>query len=476
MRKTKIVCTIGPASESPDMLRKMMEAGMDVARLNVAHGGFEEHGARIDVIRAVSRQLGKTVAVMLDIKGPEVRIGAIRDGAVPLTPGAMITLTTDVVEGDAERVTVTYKDLPQDACKGTVILIDDGLIRLEVTEAGGSEVRCVVVNGGVLKSRKGVNIPGLHVNLPGVTERDVQFIRFGIEKRIDVIAASFVRKAADVMEIRSILEKENAGHIRIIAKIEDQEGVDNLDEILEAADGIMVARGDMGVNLNAEEVPPVQKMIIRKCNAAGKPVITATHMLESMQVNPRPSRAEATDVAGAVFDGSDAVMLSGESAAGKYPLESVKVMARIAERAEQGIVHTLGEPWSDPAYSSSTVSITEAVCRSAVHAATELRAAAIVAPTMSGFTARMAAKYRPECPVLAVSPDEKTLPGLCMVRGVIPLKGDEIEDTDHMIEMCEVRAVRAGYLNAGDLVVLVAGVPVGESAPTNLIKIHRIGE
>ncbi|MCL6458789.1 MAG: pyruvate kinase [Gorillibacterium sp.] len=469
MRKTKIICTIGPASQSLEMLKKMMEAGMSVARLNVAHGNVEEHGARIATIRQAAREIEKTVAIMLDVKGPEVRIGAVREGTI-LQPGARINLTTETVEGDADRVTVTYKDLIQDAVPGIFILIDDGLIRLQVESVHGTEITCIIVNGGPLKSRKGVNIPELKINLPGVTERDIQFITFGVEHGVDIIAASFVRKGADILEIRDLLERLGAPNVKIIAKIEDREGVERLDEILAVADGIMVARGDMGVNLRTEEVPMVQKDIIRKCNIAGKPVITATHMLESMQTNPRPTRAEASDVANAICDGSDAVMLSGESAAGKYPLESVDIMAHIAQYTEE----TRKQLVAELPFAGGVESVTEIICRAAVRTARSLDAAAIIAPTMSGFSARMAAKYRPDCLILALTPSQDTIAGLCMVQGVVALKSEVFHDTDEMIAQSIKQAVSLGYLKPGDLVVLTAGVPVGRAGATNLIKVERV--
>lgn len=469
MRKTKIVCTIGPASESPEMQKALMEAGMNVARLNVAHGSFEEHASRITVLRQAAQELGRDIAIMLDVKGPEVRIGAVREGTV-LRPGDRIILTTEVVEGTAERVTVTYKELPQDAVPGLFVLIDDGLIRLRVEGSSGTEVACTVINGGLLKSRKGVNIPELKINLPGVTERDVQFITFGVEHGVDIIAASFVRKGADILEIRELLEHLGAPHVKIIAKIEDREGVERLDEILEVSDGIMVARGDMGVNLRTEEVPMVQKDIIRKCNIAGKPVITATHMLESMQVNPRPTRAEAGDVANAVCDGSDAVMLSGESAAGRYPLESVEVMASIARHTEETRKRLVPEL----PFAKEVESVTEVTCRAAVRTARALRAAAIIAPTMTGFSARMAAKYRPDCPILALTPSADAIAGLSMVQGVVALKSESYLDTDRLIAESLKQAVAAGYLEPGDLVVVTAGVPVGHAGATNLIKIEQV--
>lgn len=337
MRKTKIVCTIGPSSESLENTKKLIMAGMNVARLNFSHGDFDEHGGRIIAIRQACEELNKTVAILLDTKGPEIRTGKLEVEPIELVQDEYITLTTEEILGTKERLSITYTDLPNDVEPGSTILIDDGLIGLTVVEVQGTEIKCRIVNGGSIKSKKGVNVPGVAISLPGITEKDANDIVFGIEQGVDFIAASFVRKASDVLEIRELLEKHNAGHIQIISKIENQQGVDNLDEILEVSDGLMVARGDLGVEIPAEEVPLVQKRMIQKCNVAGKPVITATQMLDSMQRNPRPTRAEASDVANAIFDGTDAIMLSGETAAGKYPVESVLTMSRIAEKAESAL-------------------------------------------------------------------------------------------------------------------------------------------
>lgn len=337
MRKTKIVCTIGPSSESLENVKKLILAGMNVARLNFSHGDFEEHGNRIKNIRQACKELNKNVAILLDTKGPEIRTGKLEVEPIELVQDEYITLTTEEILGNKDRISITYQDLPSDVEPGSTILIDDGLIGLTVIEVSGSEIKCRIVNGGTIKSKKGVNVPGVNISLPGITEKDANDITFGIEQDVDFIAASFVRKASDVLEIRELLAKHNASHIQIISKIENQQGVDNLDEILEASDGLMVARGDLGVEIPAEEVPLAQKLMITKCNVAGKPVITATQMLDSMQRNPRPTRAEASDVANAIFDGTDAIMLSGETAAGKYPVESVLTMSRIAEKAESAL-------------------------------------------------------------------------------------------------------------------------------------------
>lgn len=473
MRKTKIVCTIGPASESLDMLKKLIDAGLNVARLNFSHGDYEEHGNRIKNIRQASKELGKTVAILLDTKGPEIRIGQLKEDSYELVQDEYLTLTTEEIIGDKDRIHVTYKNLPNDVHVGSTILIDDGLIGLSVVEINGTEIKCRIVNGGQIKGRKGVNVPGVKISLPGITEKDAADIIFGIEQGIDFIAASFVRKASDVLEIRELLEKHNAGHIQIISKIENQEGVDNLDEILEVSDGLMVARGDLGVEIPAEDVPLVQKRMIEKCNLVGKPVITATQMLDSMQRNPRPTRAEASDVANAIFDGTDAIMLSGETAAGKYPVESVMTMSRIAERAEAELpYHDMFQKLS----LAQEISITEAISQSVAKSAHDLHAKAIITATESGFTARMVAKYRPQAPIVAVTPNEDVMRRMCLNWGVLPVKGEHVPSTDIMFEMAVDGALKTGIVEPGDLVVITAGVPVGRSGTTNLIKIHHIGE
>jgi len=473
MRKTKIVCTIGPASESLEMMKKLIEAGMNVARLNFSHGDFEEHGNRIRNIRQASKELGKTVAILLDTKGPEIRIGKLKEEPIELVENEYLTLTTEEILGDKDRIHVTYKNLPNDVKVGSTILIDDGLIGLTVVDIQGTEIKCRIVNGGQIKGRKGVNVPGVKISLPGITDKDAADIVFGIEQGIDFIAASFVRKASDVLEIRELLEKHNASHIQIISKIENQEGVDNLDEILEVSDGLMVARGDLGVEIPAEEVPLVQKRMIEKCNLVGKPVITATQMLDSMQRNPRPTRAEASDVANAIFDGTDAIMLSGETAAGKYPVESVRTMARIAERTEAAlnyreIFHRLSN--------AQEISVTEAISQAVAKSALDLNANAIITATESGYTARMVSKYRPKAPIIAVTPNEDVMRRMALNWGVLPVKGEHVPSTDIMFEMAVDSALKTKVVQPGDLVVITAGVPVGRSGTTNLIKIHHIGE
>jgi pyruvate kinase len=473
MRKTKIVCTIGPSSESLENIKKLITAGMNVARLNFSHGDFEEHGRRIRTIRQACQELNKTVAILLDTKGPEIRLGKLKEEPIELVQGETITLTTQNIEGDRNRIPVTYAGLPGDVKVGSSILIDDGLIGLTVEAIEGTEIKCRIVNSGPIKSKKGVNVPGAAVSMPGLTEKDIADIRFGIEMDIDFIAASFVRRASDVLEIRELLERYDARHIQIISKIENQQGVDNLDEILEVSDGLMVARGDLGVEIPAEEVPLVQKMMIEKCNRAGKPVITATQMLDSMQRNPRPTRAEASDVANAIFDGTDALMLSGETAAGKYPMESVQTMSRIAERAELALAYRdIFMKQASVAQKSVTDAISQAVAQSAL----DLDVKAIVTSTESGYTARMVSKYRPKAPIIAVTPVEQVQRRLQLVWGVIPVAGVSASTTDEMFDIAVQGAIQSGIVKLGDTIIITAGVPVGRSGTTNLIKIHNVGE
>lgn len=473
MRKTKIVCTIGPASESLENTKKLIQAGMNVARLNFSHGDYEEHGNRIKAIRQASQELGKTVAILLDTKGPEIRLGKLKEEPIELVQGEDITLTTEEILGDIKRIPITYKELPNDVRVGSTILIDDGLIGLTVTGIEGTEIHCRIVNSGQIKSKKGVNVPGVAISMPGITEKDASDIRFGIEQNVDFIAASFVRRASDVLEIRELLERHGGQHIQIISKIENQQGVDNLDEILEVSDGLMVARGDLGVEIPAEEVPLVQKQMIEKCNRVGKPVITATQMLDSMQRNPRPTRAEASDVANAIFDGTDAIMLSGETAAGKYPMESVQTMAAIAVRAESALHYR--EIFQKQAQAQQT-SVTEAISQAVANSSLDLDANAIVTSTESGYTARMVSKYRPKAPIVAVTPDEQVVRRLQLVWGVVPVQGTLAGSTDEMFDIAVAGALKSGHVRLGDTVVITAGVPVGRSGTTNLIKIHHIGE
>ncbi|MCP3741181.1 pyruvate kinase [Rossellomorea sp. BNER] len=475
MRKTKIVCTIGPASESIEKLTQLMEAGMNVARLNFSHGDHEEHGQRIKNIREAAKKTGKTVAILLDTKGPEIRTNNMENGVIQLTQGSNVIVSMKEVLGTKEKFSVTYSGLIEDVQVGSKILLDDGLIGLEVIEIHQEQGELVtkVMNTGELKNKKGVNVPGVSVNLPGITEKDASDILFGIEQGIDFIAASFVRRAADVLEIHQLLEERNASHIQIIPKIENQEGVDNINEILEVSNGLMVARGDLGVEIPAEEVPLVQKALIKKCNALGKPVITATQMLDSMQRNPRPTRAEASDVANAIFDGTDAIMLSGETAAGLYPVEAVQTMNNIASRAETALNYNeiLSNRSKDCEHN-----MTDAIGQSVAHTAINLDVNAIIAPTESGHTARMIAKYRPKAPIVAVTGDDSVSRRLALVWGVVPQVGRRVSTTDEMLDMAVEEGLNSGVIKHGDLVVITAGVPIGESGTTNLMKIHVVGD
>ncbi|MDQ6418024.1 pyruvate kinase [Paenibacillus sp. LHD-117] len=471
MSQTKIVCTMGPSSNSISILKEMMKAGMSVARLNMAHGELEDHSKRIDLIREAASEASSVVAVMMDIKGPEIRIGLLEEGSYELKTGDTLTLTSRPITGNGEVVAVNYPDMPKVIKPGDRILIDDGLIELIAQEVNETDIVCSVMNGGPLKPRKGVNLPGIRTTLPGVTERDVRHIAFGVEQGVDMVAMSFVRKAEDVLHVRQLLEDANASHIQIISKIENEEGVDNLDAIIEVSDGIMVARGDLGVEIPAEDVPMIQKTMIEKCNAAGKPVIVATQMLDSMQVNPRPTRAEVSDVANAVLQGADAIMLSGETAAGKYPLESVRMMAMIAERAESTI------DYAELFKSRLTVptgSITEVISQAVVSSSLQLNAKAILTPTESGFTARMVSKYRPASPIIAITAHDDVLKRLTLVRGVIPVKGESTPSTDEMFKSSIRNANRTQLLQSGDYVVISAGVPSGRAGATNLIRIHQM--
>ena len=473
MKKTKIVCTIGPASESVETLVKLINAGMNVARLNFSHGDFEEHGARIVNIREASKITGKMCAILLDTKGPEIRTNNMKDGIVSLIAGETVRISMTEVEGTKDKFSITYPELIDDVVVGNHILLDDGLIDLEVTEIDreNNEIVTLIKNSGILKNKKGVNLPGIKTNFPGITQKDTEDIIFGIENDVDFIAASFVRRASDVLAITEILEKHNATHIQIIPKIENQEGLDNIDEILKVSQGLMVARGDLGVEIPTEEVPIAQKMLIEKCNALGKPVITATQMLDSMQRNPRPTRAEAGDVANAIFDGTDAVMLSGETAAGDYPVEAVTTMATIAIRTEEAIVGQ--DAFALKAYSNTDMA--EAIGQSVGHTARNLNIQTIVAATESGHTARMISKYRPKSHIVAVTFSERQRRGLALSWGVYPFVTEKPDSTDEMMELAAKVAKEEKFAKEGDLIIITAGVPVGERGTTNLMKIQLIG-
>ncbi|MBU5265592.1 pyruvate kinase [Virgibacillus proomii] len=475
MRNTKIVCTIGPASESIETLEKLMECGMNVARLNFSHGNYEEHAARIENIRKAAEKTGKTIAIILDTKGPEIRTHNFVNGQAELVQGNTVYVSMKEVEGTAERFSVTYPGLINDVHVGSKILLDDGLIELKVVEIDQvkQEVKTIALNTGMIKNKKGVNIPNVAVNLPGITEKDAKDIIFGIEQDVDFIAASFVRRASDVLEIKELLEKHNATHIQIIPKIENQEGVDNIDSILEVSDGLMVARGDLGVETPAEDVPLVQKKLIKKCNLAGKPVITATQMLDSMQRNPRPTRAEASDVANAIFDGTDAVMLSGETAAGDYPVESVQTMSNIALKAETALDH---QSILRDRSRNVDMTITDAISQSVTHTAMNLSVSAIITPTESGHTARMISKYRPHASILAVTFSERVNRRLSLIWGVHAVTCKRASSTDEMLDIAVERGLQSGMVEHGNRVIITAGVPVGESGTTNLMKVHVIGD
>lgn len=475
MRKTKIVCTIGPASESPELLESLIEAGMNVARLNFSHGSHEEHATRIQRIRDAAAKTGKIVGILLDTKGPEIRTHKMENDSIELVTGQDIAISMTEVVGTSEMFSITYEQLIEDVQEGSIILLDDGLIELRVKsiDKANGLIHTFVENAGTLKTKKGVNVPGVSVQLPGITEKDAQDILFGIEQGVDFVAASFVRRASDVMEIRSLLENNGGSHIQIIPKIENQEGVDNIDEIIVVSDGLMVARGDLGVEIPAEEVPLVQKSLIEKCNSAGKPVITATQMLDSMQRNPRPTRAEASDVANAIFDGTDAIMLSGETAAGIYPVESVETMHRIAMTTEDALNY---KQIVSNRRKEKESNMTEAIGQAVAYTALNLKVKAIIAPTESGHTAKMISKYRPGAPIIAVTSSDIPSRKLTLVWGVQPIVGSKVHSTDELLENAVEESLKHHYVKHGDLVVITAGVPVGQAGTTNLMKVHLIGD
>lgn len=470
MRKTKIICTIGPASESEERLRELMLAGMNVARFNFSHGSHEEHKAKFDRVIKVSSELKLPVATLLDTKGPEIRLKDIEGGKTELVSGQKFILTTEEILGNNEKVTITYKGLKDDINVGTTILIDDGLIEMVVDEINETDIICSVVNGGPISNHKGVNIPGAALSMSYISDVDRSDIMFGCDMDFDFLAASFVRCKEDILEVRKIIE-EHGSHMKIIAKIENTQGIRNLDEILEAADGIMVARGDMGVEIPMEEVPIVQKQMIKKAEALGKHVITATQMLESMIKNPRPTRAEATDIANAIYDGTTAIMLSGESAAGLYPVEAVKTMAKIAERTEQDIDYNSRlRRRKDIDNIDTTTAISHATCTTAM----DLKAAAIITVTISGFTAGMIARYKPSCPIIACSVSPRTCRQLNLAWGVTPIWIARESTAEDLFDEAVHAAEKEGYIKKGDKVVLTAGVPLGVSGRTNMIRVVEV--
>lgn len=472
--RTKIVCTIGPSSESEEVLEQLVNEGMSVARLNFSHGSIPEHKIKIDRIKKVREKLQRPVAIMFDTKGPEIRLGKLKDDMEPyLNVDDEYILTTEDITGDEKIASITYKELPKDIKKGDSILIDDGLIELKVESITGDEIHTKVVNGGFIKSKKGVNVPNVKLRLPSLTEKDVADLKFGVKEDIDFVAASFVRTKEDVLNIRSVLESEGMYNIQIISKIENKEGLENIDDIIEVSDGIMVARGDLGVEIPTEEVPIIQKEIIKKCNLKGKPVITATQMLDSMIRNPRPTRAEANDVANAVLDGSDAIMLSGETASGAYPVEAVKTMAKIARAMEESIDY---DELLREKILMNDRNITNSIGKSTCQIAADINADAIITATTSGGTSRAIAKFRPKNQIIAVTTDEKVRRQLSLTWGVEALLSEKIFSTDEVIANAVDISKEHGYVKSSDTVVLTAGVPVGLAGSTNLIKVQTVGE
>ena len=472
MRKTKIVCTLGPSTESEEVMRQLMLEGMAVARMNFSHGSHEEQKKRLDMVKKLREELHLPVAALLDTKGPEIRIGDVEGGKLELKAGQDFILTTEEILGTAGKVTITYKELYKDVCPGDSILIDDGLIGMEVRRIDGQDIICKVVNGGFISNHKGVNVPGVELKMPFVSEKDYSDILFAAEQGYDFVAASFTRTAEDILEIRKILDENGGEGIHIIAKIENMQGVENAEAILRVADGMMIARGDMGVEIPLEEVPVIQKKLIRLTIRMGKPVITATQMLDSMMKNPRPTRAETSDVANAIYQGTSAIMLSGETAAGAYPVEAVRTMARIAERTERDIDYTKE---FKPRRLAERPDVTSAISHATCTTAMDLYAAAIVAVSKSGRTVGMISKYRPSCPIIGCAMDERVCRQLNLSWGVIPLQLDEEKTADDLFDHAVGAAEHRGLVSRGELVVITAGLPLGMSGTTNMIKVHVAG-
>lgn len=472
MRKTKIICTMGPAVDQDDVLLSLMQRGMNVARLNFSHGSHEEHLGRVQRIKKLREQLNLPIAMLLDTKGPEIRTGNFANNRIQLEEGALVTVAASQELGSETFIPVSYADIHKDLKVGDRILIDDGLIELEVMDIENELLRCVVQNGGPVSNHKSINLPNVSTNLPALTEKDVADIKFAIEHGFDFIAASFVRKASDVLEIRKILEKHNGEHLHIIAKIENREGVVNFDEILKVSDGIMVARGDLGVEIPIQEVPTIQKSLIEKCYKVGKPSITATQMLDSMMRNPRPTRAEVSDVANAILDGTSAIMLSGETAAGKYAVESLAMMDSIALQTEKTIDY-----WGNfnKANYQMIPSVANAISHATCMTAMDLKARAIVAVTHSGRTARLISRFRPECPIIATTVSQESLRQLSLSWGVYPFLVSEVFATDAMFELGMNKALESGFVSNGDVVVITGGTPIGMSGTTNTLKVQTIG-
>ncbi len=472
MRKTKIICTLGPATDNENVLRELILSGMDVARVNMSHQTHEEQRVRIATLKRLREELNRPVALLIDTKGPEIRLGVMKAPTV-LEQGQVFTLTTVECEGDNMRASITCGELPNDVCTGCHILIDDGLIDLIVEEIHDTDIVCRVLNGGTISSRKGINVPGVRLSMPFMSDRDRADIAFACEMDADFIAASFTRRADDVLQMRQELEKNQNHSIRIIAKIENGEGVENLDNIIRVSDGIMVARGDMGVEIPLEDIPSIQKSMIRKAYNAGLQVITATQMLDSMMKNPRPTRAETTDVANAIYDGTSAIMLSGETAAGAYPVDALKTMARIAVRAENDIDYV--KRFRNRDLAGDSPNVTNAISHATVTTALDLGASAIVTVTKSGMTARMISKFRPPCPIICCTTSETTRRQMNLSWGVLPIMAEEKDNMDILFDHAVECAVQAGYVKNGELVVITAGAPLGVSGTTNLLKVHLVG-
>ena len=471
MRRTKIVCTIGPASRSSELIEQLIKEGMDVARLNFSHGSYQEHSLAIRYIREASLKLGKPVAILQDLGGAKIRTGLVQKEPVLLKEGALFSLTIRHISGNEREVSITYPLLPQKVKKGQTILLADGSLELKVEDATSTDIKCRVIKGGELTSYKGINLPDSSFEIPPLTDKDRKDLLFGIEHKLDFISISFVREAEDILRVRKILKEKEAEEISLIAKIEKREALSNIDEIIEVADGIMIARGDLGLEIPLQKVPLAQKEIIKKCNVMGKPVITATQMLESMIDNPRPTRAEATDIANAIFDGTDAIMLSEETAIGRYPLESAMIMDKIAVETEKALDYEkILEERSRSVKPTTPDAISHATCQ----IAQDLKAAAIVTFTFSGSTARMVARYRPRVPIIARSPKKSTVKKLTLSWGVYPLKSLEVKDTDDMIQKAKKTALKTGLVHRGEKIVIIAGIPFGIPGTTNLIKVEVI--
>lgn len=472
MIRTKVICTLGPAVDDPSVLKQLVESGMAVARMNFSHGSHTEHLKRLTTFRKVCKEVGRDVAVLLDTKGPEIRLGAFPDGGCELLDGQVFTLTTEEIEGSETRASISYKGLCEDVAPGNIILLDDGLISLEVREVTGAEIHCTVRNGGKISSKKGVNVPNVKLRLPSLTEQDKQDILFAIEHEYDFIAVSFVRKKEDISTIQRFLREHNGHGIKLIAKIENQEGVDNLEDIIRISDGIMVARGDLGVEIPVEQIPIVQKRMIRQGYRARKPVITATQMLDSMMRNPRPTRAEVTDVANAIYDGTSAIMLSGETAAGKYPVEALQTMQRIAKETEGSIDYWKRFRNYDMIESNA---ITNAISHATCTTAMDLDAKAIIAVTTGGRTARNISAFRPKAPIIAATTSHRVARQMGLCWGVLPMVVSTVSSTDELFAIATASAERSGLVETGDLVVITAGVPVSTTGTTNMLKVQIIG-